>query len=184
MMARRAEAGSALSQPRLIGREQDLADLLPPLARAESGSGSTVVLYGEGGVGKTRLAEALVDGARERGFRVVAGRAFPFESGVPYALFADAFMPLIRELDSAAMATLTRGAESELSVVLPGLGLNYAFRALNVFGQAENRDDGGSGSGPFCFVCGSGRERGRRGAVRRARGQDRRQESLLRLGTL
>lgn len=113
---------AVLAQPQLIGREADLGALLPHLAAAAEGAGSTLVLVGDGGVGKTRLAETLADEARRSGFRVAAGRAFPVESGVPYALFSDAFMPVIRELDPAALALLTRGAEAELSVVLPGLG--------------------------------------------------------------
>lgn len=116
------EAESALAQPPLIGRDDDLAALLPRLAAAARGAGGTIVLAGEGGVGKTRLAEVFADEAHRRGFRVAAGRAFPVESGVPYALFADAFMPVIRELEPTALATLTRGADAELSVVLPALG--------------------------------------------------------------
>ncbi|HEX6309457.1 MAG TPA: AAA family ATPase [Longimicrobiales bacterium] len=119
---RAPEATAALAQAPLIGRDADLAALLPRLGAAERGAGGTIVLAGEGGVGKTRLAEALAEEARRRGFRVATGRAFPVESGVPYALFADAFTPVIRELEPAALATLTRGAEAELSFVLPALG--------------------------------------------------------------
>src|SRR5690606_2686538 len=114
---RRADA--AFSQPPLIGRDDDLATLLPHVDAAAAGSGGTVVLVGEGGVGKTRLAEVLTEEARRRGFTVAAGRAFPVESGVPYALFTDAFMPVIRSLEPSRLATLTRGADAELSVVFP-----------------------------------------------------------------
>jgi DNA-binding CsgD family transcriptional regulator len=128
---------AALALPPLIGREHDLATLLPAIDAATAGSGGTIVLYGTGGVGKTRLAEALVEEAQRRGFRVVAGRAFPFESGVPYALFADAFMPLVRDFDAGTLATLTRGAEAELSLLLPGLGA--AVRAQQSDDPAELR---------------------------------------------
>src|SRR5918996_3505150 len=113
---------TTVPQPPLIGREEDLKVLLPQVAAAASGSGSAIVLVGEGGVGKTRLAEAVAEEAERRGFRVAAGRAFPVESGMPYALFSDAFMPVVRGLDPATRATLARGAESELAVVLPALG--------------------------------------------------------------
>ncbi|MBR9990371.1 MAG: AAA family ATPase [Gemmatimonadetes bacterium] len=106
----------------LIGRDKDLAVLFPYLDSAAAGSGGTIVLMGAGGVGKTRLAEAVADEAHRRKFRVATGRAFRVETGVPYALFSDAFIPVIRDLDPASRATLTRGAESELSVVLPALG--------------------------------------------------------------
>jgi DNA-binding CsgD family transcriptional regulator len=106
----------------LIGRDADLTALFPYIEAAAGGSGGTLVLTGAGGVGKTRLAEALADEARRRQFRVVSGRAFRVEAGVPYALFSDAFMPVIRDLEPAALSALTRGAESELSIVLPVLG--------------------------------------------------------------
>src|SRR5690606_17574513 len=121
-MKRLHGADTATITQSLIGRDADLAALLPYLDAAADGAGATVVLTGTGGVGKTRLAEALAAEAQRRRFRVVTGRAFQVESGVPYALFSDAFMPVVRDLDPAALATLTRGAESELSLVLPALG--------------------------------------------------------------
>jgi DNA-binding CsgD family transcriptional regulator/tetratricopeptide (TPR) repeat protein len=121
-MIRSREAESAALAQTLIGRDADLAALLPHLDRALEGSGGTIVLMGAGGVGKTRLAEVLAEEARRRRFRVTMGRAFHVESGVPYALFSDAFMPVIRELEPAALSALTRGAEAELSIVLPALG--------------------------------------------------------------
>ncbi|MGH7446646.1 MAG: BREX system ATP-binding domain-containing protein, partial [Longimicrobiales bacterium] len=121
-MKRAEPAEPAALNQTLIGRDADVAALLPHLDAAADGAGATVVLVGAGGVGKTRLAETLADEARHRGFRIAAGRAFRVEAGVPYALFADAFMPVIRELKPAVLAALTRGAQAELSVILPGLG--------------------------------------------------------------
>lgn len=121
-MKRSAEAESTSLAQTLIGRESDLAALLPYLDSTANGAGGTIVLTGAGGVGKTRLAEVLADEARRRRFRVSMGRAFHVETGVPYALFSDAFMPIIRDIEPSALAVLTRGAEAELSIVLPALG--------------------------------------------------------------
>ena len=109
-------------QSPLIGRDGDLAELLPYVDAAAAGTGAMIVLSGEGGVGKTKLAETLGEEAARRGFRVAAGRAYAAESGVPYALFADALMPIVREMDTARLAALARGAQAELSIVLPGIG--------------------------------------------------------------
>ena len=75
----------------LVGREQELAILTGALDAARRGGGSVHLVTGEGGVGKTRLTVAVGERARERGFAVVTGRAFPVETGIPYALFADGF---------------------------------------------------------------------------------------------
>jgi DNA-binding CsgD family transcriptional regulator len=114
-------SGTPLPAPPLVGRADELASLIAHLDAAAAGRGSTVVLIGEGGIGKTRLAESLADEAERRGFRVAGGRAFPVEVGVPYALFADAFIPVLRTLDEATIAALARGGEAELAYVLPGV---------------------------------------------------------------
>src|SRR5690606_14532730 len=116
---KRAAGDASVSHAPLIGRTDEVTRLVGRLTDALGGTGSTTVLAGEGGVGKTRLAETIVEEATRRGFSVAAGRAYPVESGVPYALFADAFMPLIRTLEPAALATLTRGTDAELGVIIP-----------------------------------------------------------------
>jgi len=59
----------------LAGRERELAALRRWLAEALAGHGRLVVLTGPPGIGKTRLAEELADGARRAGQRVLWGRA-------------------------------------------------------------------------------------------------------------
>ena len=51
----------------LVGRERELGELLPVVQRALSGSGAVVLIAGEPGIGKSRLAEALAIHAHERG---------------------------------------------------------------------------------------------------------------------
>jgi DNA-binding CsgD family transcriptional regulator len=83
---------------------------------------SVVIVSGEGGVGKSRLAAELGARAQRRAWRVAYGRAFPVEAGVPYALFSDAFLPVIRELDGETLTLLTRGGADELRYLFPALG--------------------------------------------------------------
>src|SRR5688572_475126 len=90
----RPPTGPALFNLPLIGRSAELALLGQALAAAVGGRGATVVLSGEGGIGKTRLALAIAEQAERRGCQVATGRAYPVETGVPYALFADALLPI------------------------------------------------------------------------------------------
>src|SRR5689334_22196369 len=87
----------------LTGRETELATLSAALQSADQGRGGTIILAGESGIGKTRLASALVEQATKRGFTVAVGRAYPVETGVPYAVFGDALLPLLRGLDPAML---------------------------------------------------------------------------------
>lgn len=58
----------------LLGRDDALAAVTPALTSAAAGRGRVVVVGGEPGIGKTRLAEAVADLAAARGFRVGRGR--------------------------------------------------------------------------------------------------------------
>jgi DNA-binding CsgD family transcriptional regulator/tetratricopeptide (TPR) repeat protein len=105
----------------LVGRTAETALLRAALDRAASGSGGMLFLVGEGGIGKTRLAQAAAADAAGRGWTVAEGRAYAVETGVPYAVFADALLPVLRRLDPAALTVLTRGAGDELAHIFPAL---------------------------------------------------------------
>ncbi len=105
----------------LIGRAADLAALSKSLDEAAKGSGRTVLVIGEGGIGKTRLSAAIADSARKKGWSVVTGRAYPVETGVPYAVFSDALVPLLGAMDPSHLSVLTRGGASEFGQMFPNL---------------------------------------------------------------
>jgi DNA-binding CsgD family transcriptional regulator len=105
----------------LTGRSAELSTLTTALQNAESGRGGTVIVAGESGIGKTRLATTLVDIATKRNFVVAVGRAYPVERGVPYAVFSDALLPLLRAIDASALSLLTRGGNAELAQLFPAL---------------------------------------------------------------
>lgn len=104
-----------------VGRSAELALLSKTIDDAAKGAGRTVFIVGEGGIGKTRLANAAAELAAKRGWKVVLGRAYPVETGVPYALFSDALLPLVSNLDPAALSVLTRGTAADLGFLFPSL---------------------------------------------------------------
>ena len=106
----------------LVGRATELSALTAVLADAAAGTASTLFLAGEGGVGKTRLVEAVAARAAKQGFSVAIGRAYPVETGVPYAAFADALVPMLRALEPAQLTLLSRGGTAELRHIFPSLG--------------------------------------------------------------
>ena len=105
----------------LVGRTAELQLLRAALDRAAAGHGGLVILSGVAGTGKTRLAASAAEEAERRGFAVARGRAYPLESGVPYALFTDALLPLLRPLSAPSLKVLARGGLAELSAVFPTL---------------------------------------------------------------
>ncbi|HVD61463.1 MAG TPA: AAA family ATPase [Gemmatimonadaceae bacterium] len=105
----------------LIGRTAELSLLTRALREARDGAGKTIFLTGEGGIGKTRLAAAVAQAAADEGWHVALGRAYAVETGIPYALFSDALLPLLKKLEPSTLAVLTRGANAELAYLFPAL---------------------------------------------------------------
>src|SRR5262245_57138147 len=57
-----------------VGRARELGRLGRALDAAAAGAGSTVLVAGEAGIGKSRLAAELAAGARDAGFEILVGR--------------------------------------------------------------------------------------------------------------
>ena len=84
--------------PILIGREGPvslMADAVR-LLRGHAGGGALVVV-GEAGVGKTRLAEYLSDAAARAGIGTIHGRALPEGVGGPLRPVAEMLLDLTRD---------------------------------------------------------------------------------------
>jgi DNA-binding CsgD family transcriptional regulator/tetratricopeptide (TPR) repeat protein len=105
----------------LVGRASELQTLASALGAADEGRGQTIFVVGESGIGKTHLVTALSEQAAARGFTVAIGRAYPVETGVPYAVFSDALLPLLRSVEPSVLTLLTRGGTAELAQLFPAL---------------------------------------------------------------
>jgi DNA-binding CsgD family transcriptional regulator len=108
-----------VTRPLLIGRAAPLAAIGSALDAAAKKRGSVHVCIGEGGIGKTRVAMAAIELATTRKFTHLIGRAYPVETGVPYALLADACVPLLRTLPTSVIQILSRGGAAELATLFP-----------------------------------------------------------------
>jgi tetratricopeptide (TPR) repeat protein/transcriptional regulator with XRE-family HTH domain len=86
----------AVPESVLVGRTTEVAELLTALELVADGSGRLVVLAGEAGVGKTRLAQEVTLQLRDRGFLLAAGRCYEPEQAIPYYPYLDALTTLLR----------------------------------------------------------------------------------------
>jgi DNA-binding CsgD family transcriptional regulator len=78
-----------------VGRARELAELERALDAARSGTGATVLVAGDAGIGKTRLASELASRARDAGFEVLLGRSIDLVgTELPYQPLVDALRPL------------------------------------------------------------------------------------------
>ncbi len=86
----------AMLCPVLIGRSAELHALSAALDRAGEGAGGLLILAGDAGVGKSRLAREVASAAEARGFNVLAGRATESIVPVPFRPFTEALMKIAR----------------------------------------------------------------------------------------
>jgi DNA-binding SARP family transcriptional activator len=111
----------ALTWSPMVGREGELAALERRLAAAEAGRGSTCLLAGEPGIGKTRLATEAGALARQRGFRVLDGRCDE-DGAAPYQPFVEALRAYLdRASPTQAAAVLPLPVAAELVRLVPRL---------------------------------------------------------------
>jgi len=83
---------TAVGEIQLINRAKEMDALREAVDRAVRGEGGVVILYGEAGIGKTRLARELEAYARSRGMQVLSGRCpalFRMDGVPPYVLWEE-----------------------------------------------------------------------------------------------
>jgi DNA-binding CsgD family transcriptional regulator/tetratricopeptide (TPR) repeat protein len=78
-----------------VGRVGELGELRRALDAAQAGTGTTALVSGEAGIGKTRLAAELARRADGAGFEVLLGRAIDLVGAeLPFQPFVEALRPL------------------------------------------------------------------------------------------
>lgn len=82
----------ALPSGVLVGREKEWDRIMTSLQAVMQGTGRLVLLAGEPGIGKTRLAQEVTLKARHWGFLVATGRCYEPEQAVPYYPFLEALV--------------------------------------------------------------------------------------------
>src|SRR5258708_29439643 len=102
----------------LIGREAEWQALMRAWAQASRGQAAMVMLIGEAGIGKTRLAGELARWADRQGISVATAHCYTAEGRLTYA---PALEWLRTALFKEALRTLPDAWRSELALFLPEL---------------------------------------------------------------
>src|SRR5262245_23735426 len=110
----------ALSRGRLVGRAAELTKALEFWRRAREGHGHAVLLSGEPGAGKTRLAREVTIQAAVDGAVVLTGGCYEFDATTPYLPFVEAFRRWTREQkDDAALRAVLGEAAPQIAKLAP-----------------------------------------------------------------
>ena len=112
--------GSQVAPGSFVGRAVELARLEAAMAAASAGRGGTVLVAGDAGIGKTRLADELAERALRGGATVLRGRCIDLVgSGLPYLPLVEALRPL---RGSPALGDVPGGL-GELARLVPELAV-------------------------------------------------------------
>jgi DNA-binding SARP family transcriptional activator len=77
----------------LVGRSRQMEIMLKRY-QIDARRGYLLVLLGEPGIGKTRLADNFLAFAQKQGAKIMSARCFPGEKNLAYSIFTDAFQSL------------------------------------------------------------------------------------------
>jgi class 3 adenylate cyclase/tetratricopeptide (TPR) repeat protein len=122
------EAGAAIAvvpalveRTPFVGREAERADLRRLLDQAVRAQGALVMIGGEPGVGKTRLAEELLLEARQRGVLALTGHCYEMEGAPPYIPFVEILETAARVIPAAALRDALGDSAPEVARLMPEL---------------------------------------------------------------
>jgi predicted ATPase/class 3 adenylate cyclase len=136
-----------LMRSRLVGREGESRQLLAHWERAQQAHGQLVLLSGEPGVGKTRLAQDLIAHVQQAGSTVLRGGCYEYEATTPYLPIVEAFRDWVH-VQSAQALRATLGAtapeiaklapeiETKLGTLAPNAPLSPSEERLRLFDNA------------------------------------------------
>jgi DNA-binding CsgD family transcriptional regulator/tetratricopeptide (TPR) repeat protein len=115
----------AIACPNTIGRESEIDSIRGLIDQLQAGHGTTVLITGEAGIGKSRLVAEARAHALSHGVRVLPGAAFELDGAAPYAPIADLFRTFLRDTHPQQALSAVHQADSNWPRLLQGLLLAF-----------------------------------------------------------
>lgn len=115
------QTGRAVGHPPLVGRAPELAQIRARLADLRAHHGGTLVIVGEAGIGKTRLAAEALRLAITQGIQAITLRCTLTDQGLPFAPLSEALRPLVRTSPEATLRRMPAAALAQAADLLPVL---------------------------------------------------------------
>jgi pimeloyl-ACP methyl ester carboxylesterase len=115
--------------PKMVGRDKELDQLKEFLHAAINGNGSTVLVSGEAGIGKTRLVKEFEAYAESLGAKVLEGRCL-YESPAPFLPFREALRSVFQVSKSDAPPLQERKIKKAIKASAPDF-----VKAIPIVGQ-------------------------------------------------
>ncbi len=107
-----------------VGRREELAALDAKLAEVRGGSSRIVLLSGEPGIGKSRLAEEFCEHAETSGALVARGNCYEGDASAPYRPWVETLRSFVQRPDDDLRRLMGAGAP-EILTLLPELKSHF-----------------------------------------------------------
>ncbi|HLX35172.1 MAG TPA: AAA family ATPase [Candidatus Limnocylindrales bacterium] len=126
-----------LERRAFVGRERELARLVALLDDVIDGSGRTVIVAGEAGIGKSRLVSRFVTVSVDRA-RGETGACLPPGSGaLPYGPFVEILRGIVADMPRERLPALLGPGRGVLIRLLPELASREAEMTVGLDGEAD-----------------------------------------------
>ena len=102
-----------------VGRQRELREILAAFSDARAGRGRLVLLTGEPGIGKSRLADELAAHAQAGGATVLWGRCWEAGGAPAYWPWVQALRTYVRDRDHETLRRQLGAGTSDLAHLLP-----------------------------------------------------------------
>src|ERR1700731_765638 len=112
----RTESG-ALARNSFVGRERELAELVSACEAGADSDGHLFLIYGEPGIGKTRLADELASRAKARGLQVLWGRCWEGDGAPAYWPWIQVIRNFLGALDPRWRSNLAVESETATDIM-------------------------------------------------------------------
>jgi DNA-binding SARP family transcriptional activator/tetratricopeptide (TPR) repeat protein len=107
----------------LVGRDRELAELTAAWEKAAGGEPGVVLVVGEAGIGKTRLAKALAAEAASAGAMVLQSRCYETERSLFLQPVVEAVVPAVTGLPAAKLRQLLGDDAPPFAALVPEAAL-------------------------------------------------------------
>lgn len=111
--------GGVVGAGGLLGRDRELHTLLAAITDARSGRGGLVLIGGEPGIGKTRLADEAAARARDQGVIILWGKCWEAGGAPAYWPWVQAMRSYIRGIDLTRIRVEMGSSAQDIVQVLP-----------------------------------------------------------------
>jgi tetratricopeptide (TPR) repeat protein/transcriptional regulator with XRE-family HTH domain len=122
-----------------VGRSREYALLTELVDRLAAGTGQTVLIEGEAGIGKSRLMREIVEYAHAQKIPALVTNCYEIERGTPYQPVIDLITRALERISASALAGLAPVSLAELAALVPELGERFPDlpRLSNDFPEAR-----------------------------------------------